>query len=67
MIVHVNKNQPIHRALYDLKKALGITQLDHWEYQLDHTDTHWVLDVNENGLPPYRLDEDLFIWKMKYQ
>jgi hypothetical protein len=65
MIFKIRKDQRIHRALRDLKIACGLSLLDHWEYRLDQTDSHYIIKV-VRGLPPYVIEEDLMIWKMTY-
>jgi len=62
----INKTQNITKAMRELKLALGLSLLDHWEWNLDHTETHYIINII-SGLPLYLPEEELFIWKMSYQ
>ena len=67
MIFKVNRKQKIHRAIYDLKSALGLSRYDKWQYNLTPYEDYFEIDVNNACLPKYQMEEDIFLWKMKYQ
>jgi len=65
MRYHISKTQNITVAMRKLKLALGLSLLDHWEWTLDHTETHYIVDVH--GKMPTTLSEpDMMVWKLTY-
>lgn len=58
MIYKIKKDADISIAMIQLKQILGFELHERWQYTLEPTDTHYVLNIVE----PYERDEPKLTW-----